>query len=324
MQKFISCDWGTSTFRLRLIEADTKTVLAEVINHQGISETYKLWKQRGYDEENRLSFYQSIIQKQISVLDQQAKDRLQDVPVIVSGMASSTMGMIELPYKHLPFHTNGNDLEIETINATDDFQHTLILISGVRTSNDVMRGEEIQLIGCEVGMNDHIFIFPGTHSKHVFTEQCTAVDFNTYMTGEFFNILSTQSILSTTILEAPNSLNAPYLNSFEEGVVDSVQSNLLHSSFLVRTNYLLGKRTKEENYYYLSGLLLGTELKELQNVKREFTIVSNAWIGELYMIALKKLGVVKVVTQNSDHALINGQCKVFQAYLLDNFHSDLD
>jgi hypothetical protein len=45
MEKFLACDWGTTTFRLRLVDANTCTVIAEEKNQKGISDTYSLWKQ---------------------------------------------------------------------------------------------------------------------------------------------------------------------------------------------------------------------------------------------------------------------------------------
>ncbi len=61
----------------------------------------------------------------------------------------------------------GSDLHVKIIGASDEFKHEILLISGAKTSSDVMRGEETQLAGCEK-VNDkeeRIFIFPGTHSK---------------------------------------------------------------------------------------------------------------------------------------------------------------
>jgi 2-dehydro-3-deoxygalactonokinase len=62
MQTFLSCDWGTSSFRLRLIDAAAKTVLAETLTQQGISATHEAWKK----EQNisRFSFYSRYIKEQ--------------------------------------------------------------------------------------------------------------------------------------------------------------------------------------------------------------------------------------------------------------------
>src|SRR5450432_1404958 len=117
-------------------------------------------------------------------------------------MASSTLGMVELPYKELPFLADGSDLRVETIYANGLFHHDVLLISGARTGDDVMRGEETQLVGCALGAGyatqagEQVFIFPGTHSKHVVVREGRVIAFKTYMTGEFFELLSKKSILA--------------------------------------------------------------------------------------------------------------------------------
>ena len=52
MSLFISCDWGTSTFRLRLVDKDNQQVLAEVTNQQGIAATFEEWKNAGGEPHN--------------------------------------------------------------------------------------------------------------------------------------------------------------------------------------------------------------------------------------------------------------------------------
>ena len=45
MKFFLSVDWGTSAFRVRLIDAINKSVLAEIKTDQGIAATFEKWKQ---------------------------------------------------------------------------------------------------------------------------------------------------------------------------------------------------------------------------------------------------------------------------------------
>lgn len=311
MHTFISCDWGTSTFRLRLVDATTQSVLAEVTTNQGIAETHALWKQEGHGERNRFSFYQSFITNQLARLQELSTDSLFNLPLIISGMASSSMGMIELPYKELPIAMDGSDLELKRIKATEYFRHDMVLISGVRTVNDVMRGEETQLIGCDLHSDvERVYVFPGTHSKHVTVKHQKALDFKTYMTGEFFHLLSTQSILSKSVQENNYAFTGDMLKSFENGVAQSTQHNLLHNAFLVRTNHLLANLSREENYYYLSGLLIGTELKDVAGRAVPLTIVGNQSMQKYYTAALQKLGISNVETFDADKALVNGHCKV--------------
>ncbi len=315
MEKFLSCDWGTTAFRLRLVDASSFKIIEEQNTTRGIAETFQQWKKTGKNEKDRLSFYLDIIKEHIKTIERKAGISLNEVPLIISGMASSTIGMADLPYKDIPFSVDGSDIKVHSITATSSFRHNVTIISGVRTEDDVMRGEETKLIGCAAAVPDkseHIFIFPGTHPKHVNVKNGKATAFKTYMTGEFFDLLSRKSILSVSVEEGEGLHKANNLKAFEKGVKDSISSNILHTCFLVRTNNVFNKLTKAENYYYLSALLIGTELKEVKNLTdTNITIVGNAAITPYYTIALKVLDLpeadVLIQTRQADEALIKGQ-----------------
>jgi 2-dehydro-3-deoxygalactonokinase len=313
MKCFISGDWGTTNLRLRLVDMDRQQVLGEITSSQGIATTFGEWQQCTSDQ--RLSFYQSILLHQIHHLQEQAQLPLEDLPLVLSGMASSSLGMLELPYQPVPFGATGEDLYRRDIPASPGFRHRILLVSGVRTDDDVMRGEETQLIGAlsPGDKGEHIFIFPGTHSKHIQVRDGQALSFSTYMTGEFFHLLSAKSILAGSV--APPSSQTPLPPSFKKGVEDSRHSSLLHSAFLVRTNQLLGHLSKEDNYYYLSGLLIGEELKYLSTAHPSLsippisvTIVSAGRLQENYSAACHHLGLAGVDLVDADRALIKGHC----------------
>jgi 2-dehydro-3-deoxygalactonokinase len=231
--------------------------------------------------------------------------------------------MIELPYKEIPFSIKEPDLNVKKIEPTDKFKHSTLIISGVKTIDDVMRGEETQLIGClnEPDKEKHLFIFPGTHSKHVIIKDQSIADIKTYMTGEFFELLSAKSILSSSLERGKGLEEEANRKSFEEGVIAGSQSNLLHNSFLVRTNHLFKRLTKEENYYYLSGLIIGTELGELMTNNNSISLVASGEMQELYEIALKlrlKTDMNHFRIEDADQALIKGQLRIakhFDGYL---------
>ena len=114
-QLFLSCDWGTSSFRLRLVAGPELRLIAEVSDNTGISPTYDLWKRKEEDPSKKLSFYQEIIKQNIGRLEHKLEASLTNVPLILSGMASSSIGMKELPYKELPFSLDGADALTETL-----------------------------------------------------------------------------------------------------------------------------------------------------------------------------------------------------------------
>jgi 2-dehydro-3-deoxygalactonokinase len=318
MKNFLSCDWGTSSFRLRYVDI-VSLQFSSAASPKGIVKCFELWKQTGRKEEDRFSFYLDVIREHIRILEGQLSVSLKNIPLVISGMASSSLGMIEVPYKELPFRADGSNLEVKRIKAIPGFDHDLLMISGAKTDDDVMRGEETQLAGCiHQEEEERLFIFPGTHSKHVEVKNGSVTGFKTYMTGDFFDILSQKSILSATVREGDGLNSDNNEESFEKGIMASARSNLLHSSFLVRTNHLFNKLTAQENYYYLSGLLIGTELREIPGIThKNITLVVTGEMKLFYLTALKVLGAQEdrsfLNVENADTALIKGQLKIWDS-----------
>lgn len=316
---FLSCDWGTSSFRLRLVKADDFSILAEREAKDGNSSIFEKWKSAKKPEEERFDFYLDVLRNHIEALQDENNYSLNGLPVIISGMASSTIGMREIPYKNLPFLTDGSDVKTRFIPPTSHFPHEILLISGAKTRNDVMRGEETQLVGCllKVDQQEEMFLHPGTHSKHIFIKQGKAVDFKTYMTGELFSILSEKSILAQSLEKSTNLELPGHFESFKRGVEDAVRGNILHQLFMIRTNDLFAKSSPDQNYYYLSGLLIGTELQDFPpNFKGNITLAGEQILTAHYYAALKILGIEakinNIVIKNPDEITIKGQFKIYQ------------
>lgn len=317
MDMFLSCDWGTSSFRLRLIQLNDLKIIGEEKKNRGIAETYNAWKKTGENESERFKFYQSYITDQINALSRKIHTPLDKIPVVLSGMASSTIGMLDLAYNELPFSLDGSDLKTEIIQVEN--ANKFIIISGVRTANDVIRGEETKIVGCSF-LDDHthpekLLILPGTHSKHIIIKDDKAVGFKTYMTGEFFDLLSNRSILSSSIEKGGDFNEHPNREIFKKGVKDSLSSNLLHASFMVRTNQIFQKLHKQQNFFYLSGLLIGTELKEELSRTTPVYLVGDPLFNTYYAIACDVLDIPIVKQVNGDTALIEGQKQIYTGLL---------
>jgi 2-dehydro-3-deoxygalactonokinase len=66
----------------------------------------------------------------------------------------------------------------------------------------------------------------------------------------------------------------------------------------------------EENFQYLSGLIIGAELKEIAPSMKNILLVSSAVLSESYLLALDTLGFGGHVQNiNADQALIRGHLK---------------
>jgi 2-dehydro-3-deoxygalactonokinase len=325
MSYFFSCDWGTSSFRLRLVNPDDFNVITESTSAEGIGAIYTLWQEMNDpDQDKRVSFYLEVIKKHIKEIEKQTSLSLAGTPLIISGMASSTIGFIDLPYKPIPVAIDGTDIITASIPARDDFDYPAFVISGLRTNSDVIRGEETQLIGCIdlIGrtIKDELFIFPGTHSKHIRVKDNQVIDFKTYMTGEFFELLSKKSILRIGV-ETPEDAERPELSKyFKKGVNDAIHANLLNIAFKTRTNHLFNTLSKKENFSYLNGLVIGTELKDLMTIYVEkINLLAGSNLHTYYSMALKELslsGKLNTFSANLDESVVRGQYKIYRQSLI--------
>lgn len=187
--------------------------------------------------------------------------------VVVSGMAGSTVGWQVAPY-------------VDSTVALTDLAHHLVavqdatapvptwIVPGYCIRNDlgqpdVMRGEEMQLLGAlTLGHHTGVFILPGTHSKWVELVAGRIVRLRTYMTGELFAVLSRHGTLAAAVAVAVPVWDA---SAFEEGVGAARHGALGHQLFGCRARVVCGDMSASSAQAYLSGLLIGSELQDVLN-----------------------------------------------------------
>ncbi len=264
---FLSCDWGTSQFRLRLVDSLTGEVLGEVRTSDGVGRLSS-----NSTAETRPELFRSTLVTNISRLGRKLTGLRTECPVVISGMASSTIGWLELPYANLPFRLDGSDVIWKQLDLlrTSQGSHPVFLVSGLRGADEIMRGEEIQVLGLtqlsagRVLEKEAILILPGTHSKHVHVKAGRLVDFETYITGELFDVLSEHSVLKHSLpsrdYSEPSQFTEPMRHAFQEGVEAARSAPLLQQLFRIRTRRVLHGCDPEDNRAFLSGLLIGAEL----------------------------------------------------------------
>jgi 2-dehydro-3-deoxygalactonokinase len=129
------------------------------------------------------------------------------------------------------------------------------------TIPDVMRGEETQILGAlqGLGMQDGLLVLPGTHSKWAHVQGGKIHHFSTFMTGEFYALLRQHSILSRTLPAVEDTTDWP---AFDQGIAVAERSaSLLQSAFSVRALSLFDRLPAASRNSYLSGLVIGEELR---------------------------------------------------------------
>ncbi len=305
---WISVDWGTTALRVALCRSvDDPDSATLVEDGPGIAEAHRSWVASGLPEEGRFAFYIHLLEPTIQEVMRRADDDPGASPpslLIISGMASSSLGIRELPYGRVPFRLDpsSSDFGIGTEdsriieafpnpNADPDGSSTVLLISGVRTDLDVMRGEETQLLGlAKLGESDGLVILPGTHSKHAVVENGVLTDFRTYLTGELYGLLAQQSVLRGVLDRDRSSVEVD--PAFLRGVRDGGSGALLHELFRIRADALIRAEAPTACRNRLSGLLIGAELAGLAlGSSRRIILAATDPLGTLYQAALEQLGL---------------------------------
>jgi 2-dehydro-3-deoxygalactonokinase len=208
---------------------------------------------------------------------------------LISGMAGSRQGWREAPYVTCPAGPDELKQHLHWIEPG-----RIALVPGLSDEQgdvpDVMRGEEVQIFGAMrlAGLTDGLFVLPGTHSKWATVRGGRVTGFRTFMTGEFYGLLSQHSILART-LEADAALDEAV---FLLGVARAGKGKgLLHNAFGVRALALFGQLSPVHSASYLSGLLIGEEL-HLQELPagREVIAIGAAALTARYALALGQRG----------------------------------
>ncbi|RZJ25154.1 MAG: 2-dehydro-3-deoxygalactonokinase [Haliea sp.] len=157
---------------------------------------------------------------------------------------------------------------------------------------DVMRGEETQVFGALalLGLQDARLVLPGTHSKWVRVRGSRIESFSTFMTGEFYALLRKHSILARTLPDADGALDE---DAFLQGVAHArTAANLLHAAFSVRTMALFDRLPAAALSSYLSGLVIGEELRTqaLEPDGAPVVLIGAPALTLRYEIALRAFG----------------------------------
>lgn len=302
---FISCDWGTSNFRLHVVVSEGLRVLAAHSSDTGIKALNERFG--GSERTDRLFFFSEFIRSQV----EQLPEVYRHFPIVVSGMASANIGMRDLPYGELPIGPGGESFVFQDLTPWPG--QILRLISGVKSSTGMMRGEETQALGLLERMAsaaDGVLLLPGTHSKHLTFWNGQFTDFTSYMTGELFDVISRQSILANSV--ASGEWNTRTGAQFSAGVLAGFKDGVTHHLFAIRAGHVLQQAEHTDSFYRLSGLLIGDELRHLpEDTTRQVYLAGSGPLLRLYHFALDTLGFGKRMTVYDDEvlrkALLSGQ-----------------
>ena len=274
-------DWGTSNFRIWLLDRDGE-ILAEQRSNEGMIHT-------------SANGFASVLESHLAALG--ADEQL---PVMVCGMAGSRQGWHEAPYLDLPAHLASLAEKSVKVPAIARSVH---ILPGLAQRNsrapDVMRGEETQLLGAAM-LRPDLFsagtaaCMPGTHSKWVRLEKERVTGFATFMTGELYNFAASHSILSSMI--AANAGFDPADAGFAAAVRDSFTdpASIANRLFSARPARLLGFCQDEAAAPATSGALIGLELagaRAFHEAARQLLLIASGRMAQVYHAAFEAIGL---------------------------------
>jgi 2-dehydro-3-deoxygalactonokinase len=160
-------------------------------------------------------------------------------------------------------------------------------VAGVDASGvpEVMRGEETEIVGA--GIDTGLLCLPGSHSKWVRVDGRAIMAYMTYLTGEAFAALKGHTLLAKLMGAEPPAVGP----AFDAGVERSAQAGgLLHHLFGVRTLALVGRLTAADSASYLSGLLIGHEVRNAFDQRDSVTVIGASALAGLYVRAIVGCG----------------------------------
>ena len=221
---------------------------------------------------------------------------VQPACVLMAGMVGSTLGWHEVPYLdgNTPLQDLGRHLH-SVPDAGNGLNAAIIpgyCIRNAQGQPDVMRGEETQLLGAWAqGHVSGWFVLPGTHSKWVLLDRGRILQLRTYMTGELFDLLGQHGTLAAAVGQESAAWDEA---AFEEGVRQSGRLALSHQLFACRARVVSKDMPAASSRAYLSGLLIGTELKDVLQgsgtaAASEFKLIGSPQLATLYQHAARVL-----------------------------------
>jgi 2-dehydro-3-deoxygalactonokinase len=272
-------DWGTSHFRLWLLDAAGR-VLAERRSTEGLLSV----PPQGFG---------AILENHLAALQAPAS-----LPVVICGMAGSRQGWVEAPYASAPVALG--EVLAGAVRVASSAREIRI-VPGIAQHDpdapDVMRGEETQLAGIAAlaSGSSHLVCMPGTHSKWVEMRDGAVAGFCTWLTGELYSLLSSQSILRHSVTGAGHvsADAAPFRQACTQALAQG--GDIGAQLFRIRAAGLLAGLSPQDAGAALSGLLIGAEIASATRRfaaedKKPVTLVASAALSPLYRAALELAG----------------------------------
>ena len=290
----ILIDWGTTNFRAWLVAAD-----GAVMDRRDAA----------------LGIMQVPADGFPAALDRQVggwRSAHPGLPVLMSGMVGSRQGWAEAPYLSCPASAEG--LAGGLLQIPGDA--AVWIVPGVSYQapdgrHDVIRGEEVQIFGALGNRvrGRQVCCLPGTHSKWASVQDGRIDWFATSMTGEVFSVMAEHSILGRLMDPAGQDGAGEHDDAaFRKGLALAAEpGGLLNHLFAVRAEGLFGAVPSAGLRAYLSGIVIGHEVRAMCGLARPegpVTLIGRPDLTRLYGLAIGEFGLSTQIVSSQDATLM--------------------
>lgn len=274
---YIAIDWGTSRLKAYLccLKPEQTVEIIDEISAAGVQK----------NTQDFAKIFRDTTQKW--------RDEYGLLPAYLGGQIGSSIGWKETPYISCPV------APADIVTAQIEFEcegQKLNVLPGMSCTLanghfDVMRSEEIQVLGWLQASAKHrngtyLICLPGTHTKWILVQDGVIKMFKTAMTGELYDLLTHSSIL----IQAPSDeFDAEAFDLGAKFTLASASGSLIHGLFSVRTKQLFDQLSPAQANSYLSGLLIGSDVRaaiyaEEWNFEQvdEVIIIGESHISDLF------------------------------------------
>lgn len=275
----VGVDWGTTKCRAYLF-AEGGAVVARCARDAGMKYLTR-------------ADYPGVLRELLAELGVAGEPRR----VVVSGMAGARGGWHEAPYVPCPASAAAVAEGARQVPGAGN----VFLVPGLvcRTDDvpDVLRGEETQILGLAAATEAPSFlaVAPGTHCKWLSVTDGVIRQFETYMTGEIYDVMTRHSIFSR-FAAAVEPDEATFRAAVARIRNDRREGGAWRLLFSARSRVVGGDMPESQAFSWLSGLLIGAEIREAvgrPGFDRTLTtyVLGAPELTRLYRDALAQFGI---------------------------------
>ncbi len=305
---YIIMDMGTSNTRLWLIKDGGVLALKKGSFGAGSSKTHG--KSFLYDSLKgllcELTHENSISEKEIEC-------------ILVSGMAGSELGLLEIPHISLPADIYRLSDSLTVKNIPEISEIPFIFVPGLRqicgdTVTDIMRGEETEtsgIISTLAHYEDTIIVLPGTHNKIICVNASGEIsEFHTTLSGELLAMAVSNSILAGQVKHDFNLSEADLLRGAAYAKENGLNSALFHIRVMAKNG---GSSDVLSSFLY--GAVIGQDIPLIKRIAsgKSIYVGGKESLKKAYC-ALLGSDACAIDTCTADNAVLIGLQSIYKLY----------